>query len=246
MQINFTQNYSILNDLFGKALADYYHNPEKQEIITWTNLTEEDPVPLSYFFRDYAGMPKLEQKAIELSRGKTLDIGCGSGSHSLYIQNKRNIDVTGLDVSSGAISVAKSRGVDKTVCTSIMDYSAEKFDTLLLLMNGLGIAMTLKGVYPLLIHLKSLMNPKAQILLDSSNLIYLFDEEDQENWLNDERYYGEVDYGISYKGSTEEFPWLYLDYENLNELAPLAGFDCKKIMDGENEDYLACLTSMES
>ncbi|MDA9985096.1 SAM-dependent methyltransferase, partial [Flavobacteriaceae bacterium] len=142
--------------------------------------------------------------------------------------------------------VAKSRGVDKTVCTSIMDYSAEKFETLLLLMNGLGIAMTLKGVYPLLIHLKSLMNPKAQILLDSSNLIYLFDEEDQESWLNDERYYGEVDYGISYKGRTEEFPWLYLDYENLNELAQLAGFDCKKIMDGENEDYLARLTSMES
>ena len=100
--MNFKQNYAILNDLFGKALADYHHNPGSQELITWTNLTEEDPVPLSYFFRDYAGMPKLEQKAIELSRGKVLDIGCGSGSHALYIQNKRNLAVTGLDVSNGS------------------------------------------------------------------------------------------------------------------------------------------------
>lgn len=244
--MNFKQNYAILNDLFGKALADYHHNPGSQELITWTNLTEEDPVPLSYFFRDYAGMPKLEQKAIELSRGKVLDIGCGSGSHALYIQNKRNLAVTGLDVSNEAISVAKSRGVHKTVCASIMDYSTEKFDTLLLLMNGLGVAETLKGVYPLLVHLKSLMNPKGQILLDSSNLIYLFEEEDQESWLNDERYFGEVDYGIGFGGVTEEFPWLYLDYENLNQLADLAGLKCEKIMDGENEDYLARLTPMES
>lgn len=246
MLINFIQNYSILNDVFGKALANYYKNPAKQALITWTNLTEEDPVPLSYFFRDFDGMPKLEQKALELTRGKTLDIGCGSGSHSLYIQNNRSLAVTGLDISEGAISVAKSRGVKETVCSSIMDYTNEKYDTLLLLMNGLGVAKTLKGVYPLLIHLKCLMNPKAQILLDSSNLIYLFDEEDRESWLNDERYFGEVDYGIGFQGSIEEFPWLYLDYENLNELAQLAGFNCQKLMEGENEDYLARLVLMES
>ncbi len=234
-----------MNDLFGKALADYHHNPGSQEIVTWTNLTEEDPVPLAYFFRDFKNMPLLEQKAIELSKGKTLDIGCGSGSHSLYLQNIRKLNVTGLDISENAIGVAESRGVRKTVCCSIMDYSDEKYDTLLLLMNGLGVANTLSGVYPLLVHLKSLMQTNGQILLDSSNLIYLFEEEDHETWLNDTRYYGEVDYGIGYQGAKEEFPWLYLDYLNLNELAGLAKLKCEKILEGENEDYLARLTAME-
>ena len=222
-------------------MLDYHQSPGEQQLITWTSLTEEDPVPLAYFFRNYQDMPAIEQKALALSKGKVLDIGCGSGSHSLYLQNEKGLSVCAVDSSLGATQIAKERGVNQVFHQSILDFKEGSFDTLLLLMNGLGVAKDFQGVLPLLIHLKSLLAPGGQILLDSSDLIYLFEEEDQDDWRNAATYYGELDFGIGFKGETEEFPWLYLDFEHLSQAAELAGFNCEKILDGPNYDYLARL-----
>lgn len=235
-----------MNDLFGKALLNYHQHPGKQELITWTSLTEEDPVPLSYFFRTYNAMPKIEQKALELAHGKVLDVGCGSGSHSLYLQNEKGLEVVGIDRSAGAIEVAQQRGVKSLHCQSILAFDKEQFDTLLLLMNGLGVAQDFKGVLPLLLHLKQLLNPQGQILVDSSDLIYLFPEEEQLDWQMAETYYGELDYGIRFDGKEEEFPWLYLDFDHLTTAALQAGLACEKVLDGPNHDYLARLSIKES
>lgn len=229
-------------DIFGKALQTYLLNPEKQNLTTWTNLTEEDDVPISYFFRLYDEMPALEQKALALASGKTLDVGCGSGSHSLYLQNQRDLDVTALDISKGAIEVAKERGVKQTHCSSIWDFNEVQYDTVLLLMNGMGIGKTIAELPALLIHLKRLLAPKGSILVDSSDLIYLFDEEDVALWKEDENYYGEVDFGIRFEGQSEEFPWLYIDPKRLESAAKTAGFSFKIITDGTNYDYLAQLS----
>ena len=222
-------------------MLDYHQSPGEQQLITWTSLTEEDPVPLAYFFRNYQDMPAIEQKALALSKGKVLDIGCGSGSHSLYLQNEKGLSVCAVDSSLGATQIAKERGVNQVFHQSILDFKEGSFDTLLLLMNGLGVAKDFQGVLPLLIHLKSLLAPGGQILLDSSDLIYLFEEEDQDDWRNAATYYGELDFGIGFNGETEEFPWLYLDFEHLSQAAELAGFNCEKILDGPNYDYLARL-----
>ena len=222
-------------------MLDYHQSPGEQQLITWTSLTEEDPVPLAYFFRNYQDMPAIEQKALALSKGKVLDIGCGSGSHSLYLQNEKGLSVCAVDSSLGAVQIAKERGVNQVFHQSILDFKEGSFDTLLLLMNGLGVAKDFQGVLPLLIHLKSLLAPGGQILLDSSDLIYLFEEEDQDDWRNAATYYGELDFGIGFKGETEEFPWLYLDFEHLSQAAELTGFNCDKILDGPNYDYLARL-----
>jgi len=104
------------------------------------------------------------------------------------------------------------------------------------------VAKDFHGVLPLLNHLKSLLAPKGQILLDSSDLIYLFEEEEQDDWRNAATYYGELDFGIGFKEETEEFPWLYLDFEHLSQAAELAGFNCEKLLDGPNYDYLARLS----
>ena len=222
-------------------MLDYHQSPGEQQLITWTSLTEEDPVPLAYFFRNYKEMPAIEQKALALSHGKVLDIGCGSGSQSLYLQNEKGLSVCAVDSSLGAAQIAKERGVNQVFHQSILDFEEGSYDTLLLLMNGLGVAKDFQGVLPLLTHLNNLLAPGGQILADSSDLIYLFEKEDQDDWRNAATYYGELDFGIGFKGETEEFPWLYLDFKHLSQAAELAGFKCEKILDGPNYDYLARL-----
>ena len=231
----------LQTDIFGKALEDYFLNPKNQKLTTWTNLTAEDHVPVSYFFRSFEDMPVIEKKALELARGKILDVGCGSGSHSLYLQNKGSMEVTALDISMGAISVAKKRGVTNVICKSIWDFKDGNFDTILLLMNGMGIGNTIEEVPRLLNHLKSLLAPNGSILVDSSDLIYLFDEEDIALWKEDEIYYGEVSFGIEFNKESEEFPWLYIDPKRLEEIATNCGFKFTAIEEGENYDYLAQL-----
>ena len=229
-------------DIFGKALKTYFLDPENQNITTWTNLTDEDDVPLSYFFRDFKKMPSIEKKALELARGKILDVGCGTGSHSLYLQNLCNHNVTALDISEGAIYVAEKRGVKKTKHISIWDFEETGFETILLLMNGMGIGKTIAELPKLLKHLKKLIAAEGKILVDSSDLIYLFEKEDIALWKEDKTYYGEVDFGIRFQGKSEEFPWLYIDPKTLEEVSKSCGFQFKIIGQGENFDFLAQLS----
>lgn len=86
-------------DLFGKAILDYQTNNTPQDLITETSISEEDAMSVAYLFRSFDKMPKLEQLALQLAKGKILDVGCGAGSHSLYLQNTLNLDVTAIDIS---------------------------------------------------------------------------------------------------------------------------------------------------
>jgi len=230
-----------LKDLFGKALLDYQNDNYTEDIITSTNISDEDELPLPYLFRDFNDMPKLEQKALQLSKGKVLDVGCGSGSHSLYLQEK-GLDVKAIDLSKGAIEVAKKRGVLKAELKELLN-ETETFDTVLLLMNGTGIFQELSQVATYLKHLKSLLNPNAQILIDSSDIKYMYEDEDGGLWVDtNANYYGELDYFLSYKNEDENpMKWLYLDFDNLKFACESVGLSCEKVMDGEHFDYLARL-----
>lgn len=234
-----------MKDLFGKAIFDFYTHNSPEDIITETSISEEDEMSVEYLFRAYKEMPKIEQKALQLAKGKILDVGCGAGSHALSLQNERNLDVTAIDISEKAIETCLLRGVKNAKVENILDFEGEKFDTILLLMNGTGIFGKLKNCNKYLSKLKSLLNPDGQILLDSSDIIYMFDEdEDGGKWIPSENdYYGELTFNISYKNEKEEpFDWLYLDYNTLQNAAIANGLKCELIIEGEHYDYLAKLS----
>jgi SAM-dependent methyltransferase len=233
-----------MKDLFGKAILDFQTNNSPEDLITETSISETDEMSVAYLFRSYDEMPKLEQKALQLTKGKVLDVGCGAGSHSLTLQNDRNLDVTSIDISPNAIKACELRGLKNAKVQDVMTFENEKFDTILLLMNGTGIFKTLKETPRFLQKLKSLLNPNGQILIDSSDIIYMFDDdEDGGKWIASNGYYGELTFTVSYKSETEDsFPWLYLDYNTLQNAAFANGLQCELISEGEHYDYLAKLS----
>lgn len=231
-----------MKDLFGKALLDYHNGNYTEDIITSTNISDDDVLPLPYLFRSFESMPKLEQKALKLARGFVLDVGCGSGSHSLYLQEK-GINVKAIDVSEGAITVAKQRGVLNAEVKNVL-VETETFDTILLLMNGTGIFQELSQVSKYLSHLKKLLKPNGQILIDSSDIKYMYVDDDGGFWQDmNANYYGELDYFLSYKGDNESpMKWLYLDFETLKLACDSVGLKCKLVLEGNHFDYLVKIT----
>lgn len=234
-----------MKDLFGKAILDYQTNNSPEDLITETSISEADEMSVAYLFRNYIEMPKLEQKALQLAKGKVLDVGCGAGSHALELQNERKLDVTAIDISENAVKACQLRGIENVKVANILDLDSEnKFDTILLLMNGTGIFGTLNETAKYLQKLKSLLNEGGQILIDSSDLIYMFDQdEDGAYSIPADGYYGELTFTVQYKGETEEtFPWLYLDYNTLQNAALANDLQCELVAKGEHFDYLAKLS----
>lgn len=234
-----------MKDLFGKAILDYQTKDASEDLITETSISEADEMPVSYLFRTYNEMPKLEQKALQLAKGNVLDVGCGAGSHSLALQNERNLEVTAIDISENAVKACHHRGLKNVFVMHLLDLNpSTKFDTILLLMNGTGIFGTLKETDNYLQKLKSLLNKNGQILIDSSDLIYMYDQDEEGAYsIPADGYYGELTFTVHYKGETEDtFPWLYLDYNTLQNAATANGLNCELVLEGDHFDYLAKLS----
>ncbi|MBP6374480.1 MAG: class I SAM-dependent methyltransferase [Flavobacterium sp.] len=232
-----------MKDLFGQAILDFQTNNSPEDLQTETSISEYDELPVAYLFRAFDQMPLLEQTALELAKGKILDVGCGAGSHSMYLKDK-GLEVTAIDISAKAIAACQLRGLKHARVQHVLAIQNETFDTILLLMNGTGIFRTLEELPTYLQKLQSLLNPNGQILIDSSDLIYMYDEnEDGSYSIPAEGYYGELTFTVSYKGQTEEpFPWLYLDYKTLRRAAQAHGFQCDLLVEGNHYDYLARLS----
>ncbi len=231
-----------MKDLFGQAILDYQTQNAPEDLVTETNISEADEMSVAYLFRTHQDMPKIEKKALQFAKGKILDVGCGAGSHSLYLQQK-GFDVTAIDISPNAIKACQLRGVKDARVQHLLELENEPFDTILLLMNGTGIFGTLAETTKYLQKLKSLLTPNGQILIDSSDIIYMFDQDEDGAYIVPAiGYYGELTFSLSYKGQTEDsFPWLYLDYNTLQNAAHANGLQCELLLEGDHFDYLARL-----
>ncbi|MDX9941162.1 MAG: class I SAM-dependent methyltransferase [Bacteroidales bacterium] len=229
-------------DVFGKAFRDYLDGDSKAVIRVYLDVSEPDDLPVSYFFRTYKEMPLWEQMALDACRGRVLDVGAGAGAHALDLQ-QRGLEVVAIDLSPGAVDIMKARGVKNAICQDFFVFGEKSFDTVLFLMNGAGMATNLEGLQQLFRHTKKWMNPGGQILVESTDLIYLFEEEDGSYSIPlGERYYGEVVYQLEYKGRRgESFHWLFVDPDNLSDAAEREGFSVDFLFLGEDHNYVARL-----
>jgi SAM-dependent methyltransferase len=233
-------------DILGQALLAYHHGDTNATITVHCNVADDEPLPAAYFFRTLLQMPELERLALDESRGRVLDLGAGAGCHSLELQS-RGFDVKAVDVSAGAVQVMTERGV-RTVARhdlfAPLPTNELPYDTILLLMNGLGLTGTLEGLDKFLAHARTLLAPGGQILATSSDVRYLYEDEDGALLINlNGPYYGEVTYSLSYAKQTGvEFPWLFVDAALLNDAAQTAGYTAEFLGEDDDEQYLVRLT----
>lgn len=233
-------------DPMGVAIRDYFRQGKSAQLKVLSSLFDDDEMPVAHLFRSYHEMPPLEQRALNEARGKVLDVGAGAGCHALALQ-ERGLDVTAVDISPLSCETMKERGVANVECVNIFNQRfQERFDTLLLLMNGTGIAGKLSRLPQLLSRLKQLMNPGAQILIDSSDLRYVYEDEDGVLDVDfDGAYYGEVDYQMTYRNIIgKSFDWLYADSVVLAECCRQCGLKCEILAQGQHYDYLARIVQM--
>lgn len=224
-------------DVFGQALKDYFLEGKAETLNLYTSLGDLEDMPIDLFFRSEQDMPELERYALELCRGKVLDIGAGVGSHALFLQEK-GIDVTALDLSPAACEIMQQRGLQQVICGDIQEVQLQKYDTLLLLMNGIGVFGKLNNFSAFLERAKTLITAGGQLLFDSSDITYAYEE----GPLPDQHYFGEVSYQYEYKGQKGNwFDWLFIDQATLISSAYQVGWNCEVLYVDENDQYLARL-----
>lgn len=231
------------NDPMGAAIRDYQSKGKASRLRVLSSMFDEDEMPVAHLFRTFNQMPRLEQKALSMAKGRVLDIGAGAGCHALVLQ-ERGLEVKAIDISPLSCEVMKERGVKDAECVNLFDPQLQgKYDTLLLLMNGTGIAGKLNRLSMLLNRLKELLAEGGQILIDSSDLKYIYENEDGSMDIDlNAPYYGEVDYQMQYKNiKGEPFDWLYTDPMLLASISKQCGLNCEIVEEGENYDFLARL-----
>ena len=227
---------------YAQAILDYFNYQPRVKLLIDTSYGVVEEMPLEVLFRSEEDFSSLETYALNLCRGKVLDAGAGVGACSLALQN-RDFDVTALEMEETLTDIMVKRGLKKVVCKDIFEYSGHDFDTILMMMNGLGLVGTVQGLKLFLEHAKEMISPSGQILLDSSDISYFYQDTDKP----DEHYFGEISYRYEYQDKKGEwFSWLYIDPGKLQEIASQHGWYTQILYTDETDQYLARLILAES
>ena len=225
-------------DPMGAAIADFHRQRKAARLRVFSPDFDEDEIPVATLFRTLEEMPTLEQQALQMARGRILDVGAGAGCHSLCLQEIGRT-VTAIDISPLAVETMTARGVHDARQQDFWSVE-ERYDTLLMLMNGIGIVGSLNELPHFFHHLQQLLADGGQLLLDSSDICYLFEDEEGIIELPGGAYFGELEYQMQYKSiKGDAFPWLYIDFETLADSAATHGFAAELIQMGNHYDYLA-------
>ena len=236
-----------MKDILGQAMTDYYqHGPISEGTGSigsrgpvsklWVNnrYGPREEMPVKVYFRDMTNMPELEWVALKQCHGKILDIGAGAGSHALALQ-RLGQDVTALDISPLLAALMEMRGVKKVICQDFFELEKGAYDTLLLLMNGIGLAGTLDGLRGFFGKTRKLLRPGGQLIFDSSDIAYLYKGKPPKG----PDYYGSIFYQYEYKRQKSDwFRWLFIDRKTLARVAAEEGWETEPIFDDGHDQFL--------
>ncbi len=224
----------------GLALKDYLAGSGDAALVVHPEGCESEGLSVAHFFRSLQQLSELEMEALARCRGRVLDVGACAGAHALILQGRGHA-VTAIDVLPEAVEVMRRRGVSDARLASWADpdiLSGPSFETVLVLMNGAGVAGTVRGLDELLRQALALLVPAGRLLIDSTDLRPAGPEA---AWASDDgRYPGELHYQLEYRGQRgDPFPHLFVDQDTFRELAHGAGLDFHVAHESPDGAYLA-------
>jgi len=230
----------------GAALLDFHHGDTAAVIVVASDLWEDEPTPAAAFYRPLEqALPALEREAINLCRGRVLDLGAGAGRHAVELQ-KAGHDVVAVDPLPEAVEIMRDRGVVDPRLGDLSAVRGERFDTVLMLMHGLGVVGNLHGLGRLFEELPKLLNPGGRLVCDSADLAAVLGDESPEvldELLRPDTYLGEVAFILRYRSlEGPRYPWLFVDPETLEIIANAAGLAVEISAEGERGSYVAVIT----
>ena len=229
---------------FGLALTDYFNGDKEAAFNICCDDGVTSTLPAVVFFRQSTDYD-IDRIALDHCRGRVLDIGAGTGLHSLQLQS-RGFSVTAIDISPEACNIMRKRGLSEVHCVDICDFKAEPFDTLLILGRGIGMVENIAGLEYFWADMHRLVTPEGQIVLNSADVECTGNPEDlayQEVNRRTGRYIGEVRMYFEYKGLKGPMcGWLHVAPKTLAEHAVKACWTCEVIVREEDSNYLAKLT----
>jgi SAM-dependent methyltransferase len=229
-------------DPLGKMLLDFFGGKRKAFLNVWSSTLEMSTMRGDVMFRNFAAMDDIDKTALTGCRGKVLDVGAGAGCHSLELQ-ARGLAVDPIDISPGCVEVMQRRGVIKPTHRNVLAIEKSQYDTVLMVMNGLGISGSLDGLNLFLQYLHALLAPGGQLLADSTDLTEKFMARGLPVYDGDGGYCGETDFVMIYKGMrSDPFAWLYVDFPLLQTMCTFHGFNCEKLAETQGKQFLTRIT----
>lgn len=230
---------------FGLALLDHFQGNSSAALTIRRDDGVQTVLPAGHFFRAPDEFSAIENTALGLCRGRVLDVGAGSGLHSLALQ-ARGLSVTAIDISRHAVDIMSARGVGDVHCADVFQFTGGPFDTLLMMGHGIGMVETIAGLDRFLGHAGSLLAGDGQILLDSVDVrktddpVHLtYHEANRQAG----RYIGEIRVQIEYQGQVGPTRgWLHVDADALEEHAQRVGWGFQVMLEEPSWGYLARLS----
>lgn len=227
-----------MDNVFEKAVTDYYKGVQTSELLINNTYGEPDEMPLEVYFRKESDLNDLETFALENCAGDVLDAGAALGAMTLILQDY-NAPVDALEISTPFCSIMQERGVTSVINENFLTRDPRKrYDTILMLMNGFGLCGSMSELPVLFEAIDRHLTEEGQVIFDSSDLSYLYQDSKPTD-----HYYGEMDYRYEYDGQLGPwFKWLYIDAETLGMEAEKYGFDLQVLYTDETDQYLGRLT----
>ncbi|MCL0057346.1 methyltransferase domain-containing protein, partial [Dehalococcoidia bacterium] len=224
----------------GLALLDYYNGQEDAVLTVRREDGDARAIRVQAFFRVSTALA-IDQKALDVCHGRVLDVGAGTGIHSLALQGQ-GVEVCAIDVLPEACEIMRKRGLKDVHCADFRRFAAAKrFDTILILGRGLGMVETLAGLDQFLEDTHRHLLPQGQVLLSSldvrctANPVHL---SYQDRLRKSGRYFGELRMQFEYEGQTGPmFSFLYVDPETLAAHAEQRGWSCDILIREEDGNY---------
>lgn len=237
-------------DAFGQMMWAYYRGKEVCEIVE-----RDDGYFSAYhgpkvYFSEYRDWPLIGQKAMQFAKGRVLDIGCGAGRHSLYLQ-KKGLEVLGIDSSPLAIKICKLRGLKKAEIMSLedVDFKPDSFDTILMMGGNFGLLGSLTKARRLLKRFHKMTSEDALIIAETRDP-YKTDNPAHLEYhkLNKKRgrMSGQVRIRVRFEKTVAEwFDWLMLSKEEMRELLQGTGWKVSEFIESEDSRYTAIIEKVD-